>query len=130
MYEFLAKWLQEHVEFQNNPIYVAGDSYSGITVPLVVQEILNGHRAGVGPYMYLKGYILGNPYTAKKEDGVGSKYKYAQRVSLLSDELYEATKVNCHGNYETAGNIRCQKNLQAVSYALDPLFPNHILEPT
>ncbi|KAJ8452007.1 hypothetical protein Cgig2_016588 [Carnegiea gigantea] len=40
-------------------------------------------------FLSKQGYILGNPYTAKKEDGVGSKYKYAQRVSLLSDELYE-----------------------------------------
>uniref|UniRef100_A0A7C9ELY0 Serine carboxypeptidase-like 18 n=1 Tax=Opuntia streptacantha TaxID=393608 RepID=A0A7C9ELY0_OPUST len=131
IYEFLKKWLQEHAEFQNNPIYIAGDSYSGITVPLVVQEILNGNKAAIRPLMNLKGYILGNPLTSE-EDVLSSRYKYAHRMSLLSDELYEETRVNCRGTYDTvdAGNTRCQKDLEAVSNALDPLYRYHILEPT
>ncbi|KAI9181386.1 hypothetical protein LWI28_014570 [Acer negundo] len=38
-YTFLRKWLIDHPTFLSNELYVAGDSYSGITVPVVVQEI-------------------------------------------------------------------------------------------
>ncbi|MCL7043003.1 hypothetical protein MKW94_004481 [Papaver nudicaule] len=41
-YEFLVKWLIQNPEFQSNPLYVAGNSYSGITVPVVVQDIITG----------------------------------------------------------------------------------------
>ena len=38
----VVQWLIDHPEFLSNPVYVGGDSYSGITVPLVVQHISNG----------------------------------------------------------------------------------------
>ncbi|KAF3435139.1 hypothetical protein FNV43_RR22226 [Rhamnella rubrinervis] len=41
-YNFLKKWLMAHPDFIKNPLYIAGDSYSGIVLPIVVQEIING----------------------------------------------------------------------------------------
>ncbi|BBN69147.1 hypothetical protein Prudu_777S000100, partial [Prunus dulcis] len=35
-------WLMDHPKFYNNPLYITGDSYSGIIVPMVVQEISDG----------------------------------------------------------------------------------------
>ncbi|CAL5349034.1 unnamed protein product [Camellia sinensis] len=43
-YEFLKKWLIDHSEFFSNPIYVGGDSYTGITIPIIVQLISNGKK--------------------------------------------------------------------------------------
>ncbi|THG23119.1 hypothetical protein TEA_016805 [Camellia sinensis var. sinensis] len=40
-YEFLKKWLIDHSKFFSNPIYVGGDSYTGITIPIIVQLISN-----------------------------------------------------------------------------------------
>ena len=34
----------EHPEFQSNEVYIAGDSYSGIIVPAIVQEIAQGTK--------------------------------------------------------------------------------------
>ncbi|BBN67835.1 serine carboxypeptidase-like 2 [Prunus dulcis] len=53
-YEFLRKWLKDHPEFLKNPLYIAGDSYSGITVPIVVQEVSNGNEVGHEPPLNLK----------------------------------------------------------------------------
>ncbi|XP_028069027.1 serine carboxypeptidase-like 7 isoform X2 [Camellia sinensis] len=53
-YEFLRKWLIDHLEFLSNPIYVGGDSYSGLTVPIIVQLISNGNEVGIKPLINLK----------------------------------------------------------------------------
>nr|GMD09703.1 serine carboxypeptidase-like 11 [Ipomoea batatas] len=42
--EFIRKWLEDHFQYQSNSFYVGGDSYSGITVPMVVQAISNGNN--------------------------------------------------------------------------------------
>ncbi|CAH2054202.1 unnamed protein product [Thlaspi arvense] len=42
IHEFLHKWLSKHQEFSSNPFYVGGDSYSGMVVPALVQEISKG----------------------------------------------------------------------------------------
>ena len=39
---FVVQWLDKHPEFLSNPLYVAGNSYSGIVIPTIVQEISNG----------------------------------------------------------------------------------------
>ncbi|XP_070016073.1 serine carboxypeptidase-like 16 isoform X2 [Nicotiana sylvestris] len=39
VYEFLLKWFINHPDFILNPLYVSGDSYSGITVPVIAQLI-------------------------------------------------------------------------------------------
>lgn len=36
------QWLLGHPKFQTNPVYIAGESYSGITVPVVVKKISDG----------------------------------------------------------------------------------------
>jgi len=36
--------LVDHPKFQSNEVYIAGDSYSGIAVPVIVQEIIQGTK--------------------------------------------------------------------------------------
>lgn len=40
---YMVQWLLEHSKFNKNPLYIAGDSYSGILVPMVVLHISNGN---------------------------------------------------------------------------------------
>ncbi|KAL5988270.1 hypothetical protein ACLOJK_036033 [Asimina triloba] len=91
-YQFLIKvggpWLIAHLEFQSNPLYIAGDSYCGLILPVVVNEIANGIEAGKGPIVNLKGYSLGNPLTDRLIDG-SSFVPYAHGMGLIPDELYE-----------------------------------------
>ncbi|MBA0691743.1 hypothetical protein Goari_009355 [Gossypium aridum] len=42
LHQFLRKWLMTHPDFISNPVYVSGDSYSGIPIPVLAQEISNG----------------------------------------------------------------------------------------
>lgn len=59
----------DHPEFLSNPFYVAGGSYSGITVPTVAHLISDGNEVGNKPFINLKGYVLGNPVTFLLGDG-------------------------------------------------------------
>ncbi|XP_058069743.1 serine carboxypeptidase-like 17 isoform X2 [Magnolia sinica] len=54
VHQFLRKWLIAHPQFLSNPLYVGGESYSGITLPIVVHEIANGIDAGQEPILNLK----------------------------------------------------------------------------
>nr|XP_048322958.1 serine carboxypeptidase-like 8 [Ziziphus jujuba var. spinosa] len=130
-YDFLRKWLMTHPKFLKNPLYIAGDSYSGIIVPILVQDIANGNEAGVEPSMNLKGYILGNPVTYLHDD-VNSKVEFSYRKALISDQLYKSIKTNCNGEDVNIDqeNALCNKDMEAFHECTDKLSTAHILEPT
>ncbi|KAL5538311.1 hypothetical protein UlMin_043116 [Ulmus minor] len=101
LYEFLLKWLDEHPEFLSNPVYIAGDSYSGIILPILVEQISNGIEEGILPTINLQGYILGNPLTTASD--INYRIPFAHGMALISDELYESLERSCGGKY--FGNI-------------------------
>lgn len=41
---FISQWLMNHTDFIENILYVGGDSYSGIPIPMTVQTIVDGTR--------------------------------------------------------------------------------------
>ncbi|CAH2034839.1 unnamed protein product [Thlaspi arvense] len=90
-YKFLQKWLVDHPEYVSNPLYVGGDSYSGIVVPTI-------------------GYVLGNPQTDFDSD-CNHRIPYAHGMGLISDELFESLKISCEGNYVKVdpSNTQCLK---------------------
>ncbi|XP_024008169.1 serine carboxypeptidase-like 18 isoform X2 [Eutrema salsugineum] len=112
-YEFLQKWLVEHPEFVSNHFYVGGDSYAGVIVPAIVQQISIGNEHGYKPLINLKGYVLGNPSTDSYID-YNYRIPYAHGMGLISDELYESLKRSCEGNYVNIdpSNTQCLKLMQ------------------
>nr|XP_011466208.1 PREDICTED: serine carboxypeptidase-like 18 isoform X3 [Fragaria vesca subsp. vesca] len=116
IYSFLMKWLIYHPKFITNPIYIAGDSYCGMIVPVIAQEIVKGIEVGDIPAINLKGYLLGNPSTDISFDE-NSKVAYAHRMALIPDELYKSAKKNCRGQYTgiVKSNKQCAKDLQAIA---------------
>lgn len=57
-------------ELQNNPLYIAGESYAGIYVPKLVQRIDTYIKTSHEPFIpNLKGMIVGNPVTDHRFDG-------------------------------------------------------------
>ncbi|KAL4565088.1 hypothetical protein LXL04_029171 [Taraxacum kok-saghyz] len=129
-YHFLRKWLVGHPKFLNNPLYLGSVSYGGIMLPMVVQEIYNGNEVGKQPQMNIKGYMLGNPQTDKSVD-YNARIKFAHRTALLSDEIYQSTKINCLGEYLNVdpNNTLCINDLQVVDKLLERIRKPHILEP-
>ncbi|OAY23050.1 serine carboxypeptidase-like 17 [Manihot esculenta] len=128
--QFLRKWLVDHPEFLSNPVYIAGDSYSGITIPAITQQLLHGNEEGMDPPINVKGYIVGNGATDPSFDA-NSKIPFAHGMGLISDELYEALKRSCGEEYVNIdpNNTECLKHMQDFNEGLYGIFPNHILEP-
>ncbi|BFG35771.1 hypothetical protein CerSpe_220460 [Prunus speciosa] len=130
IYSFLKKWLLSHPEFISNPIYIAGDSFSGMIVPVVAEEIAKGIEAGSIPEINFKGYLLGNPSTDINIDA-NSRVPFAHRLALISDELYKSAKKSCRALYTgiNQSNKQCAMDLQAFSVCTEKLNFGHILEP-
>ncbi|KAM3742675.1 hypothetical protein ACB098_07G085800 [Castanea mollissima] len=131
IYEFLRKWLLVHPKFLSNTLYVMGDSYSGITVPMVVQEISDGNEASREPRMNIKGYVLGNPLTSAHAD-FNARIPFAHLKTLISDELCESTKKDCNGEYIAVdpSNAACVDDLKVYTECTEQIRSSHILEPT
>ncbi|WOH04814.1 hypothetical protein DCAR_0624226 [Daucus carota subsp. sativus] len=130
IYGFLKKWLTDHPKFLNNPLYVSGLSYSGITVPIMVRDIIKGNQAGNVPQINIKGYMIGNPLTERFID-FNSRMQFAHNFALLSDELYESTKAHCNGDYINVNpaNGLCTRALAEVDECLKGLNEHQILQP-
>ncbi|KAA0064458.1 serine carboxypeptidase-like 13 [Cucumis melo var. makuwa] len=116
--QFLKKWLIRHPEFLSNPFYVGGDSYSGIVIPVIAQEILEG------------GYILGNPVT------VGTTYQnfaipFAHRMTLIPDELFESLTSSCKGEYVNIdpSNVDCLRHYNTYQKCISKIHKANILLP-
>ncbi|XP_019170950.1 PREDICTED: serine carboxypeptidase-like 11 [Ipomoea nil] len=85
--EFIRKWLEDHFQYQSNSFYVGGDSYSGITVPMVAQAISYGIDARFKPHVNLKGYIVGNGFTIPV-DNLYYIYRAGRGLGRISEEAY------------------------------------------
>ncbi|KAK4784074.1 hypothetical protein SAY86_018442 [Trapa natans] len=129
-YTFLRKWLINHPQFLGNELYIGGDSYSGIIVPLLVTNILKGLEAGLKPKMELQGYLLGNPVTDHFHDQ-NARIPYVHRVNLISDEYYEDAKSYCGGNYVDVNenNTECVTIMNTIMDCLLQINLCQILEP-
>ncbi|KAI4380242.1 hypothetical protein MLD38_006457 [Melastoma candidum] len=129
-YEFLRKWLVNHPQYLENELYIGGDSYSGIPIPLLVQLVLTGNKDGDKPTLNLRGYVLGNPVTDSFIDS-NAKIPYAHRLSLISDDLYEAANVSCKGDFVNveSNNTPCLLDLKAIDDLTREILLVHILEP-
>ncbi|KAH0685100.1 hypothetical protein KY289_022852 [Solanum tuberosum] len=128
-YQFLRKWFVDHPEFLKNPFYVGGDSYSGIVVPIITQIIAIKNEMEVEPFINLKGYLLGNPWTFEGEDNYRIPFAYG--MGLISEELYESFKSNCKGEYLNINpsNKLCLQDVQTFKELLQGIDVVNILEP-
>ncbi|POO03704.1 Serine carboxypeptidase-like [Trema orientale] len=128
--QFLNKWLINHPEFISNSVYISGDSYSGIVVPMLAQQISNGNKEGAIPPINLKGYVLGNPQTDQASND-NYKIPFAHRMTLISDELYKSLETSCQGEYKNIdpNNTKCLKVFQDYEKCISGVNKAHILEP-
>ena len=129
-HQFLRKWLTDHPQFFSNEFFVGGDSYSGIPIPVIVDEISRENEEGVQPWINLQGYLLGNAATTRVEKNY--QIPFAHGMGLISDELYQSLQTNCRGEYikvDTRSAL-CSRDLKSFDEMTSGLNKAHILEPS
>ncbi|GAB2234925.1 hypothetical protein Droror1_Dr00004196 [Drosera rotundifolia] len=95
-YVFLVKWLDRFPQYQSRPFFIAGESYAGFYVPELAYTIqLNNEQNTSGPFINLKGIIVGNPLLDIQMDNVG-EFDYLWTHGLISDETHAQIIQSCN----------------------------------
>ncbi|CAN1274553.1 Serine carboxypeptidase-like 2 [Linum perenne] len=103
--EFLRRWLSKHKEFLRNPLYIAGDSYSGITIPAIVQRLSIGMN---------------------QLDILALNALFPLCICVL-----QSLETSCGGEYHIVNptNYRCAINLASFYQIVLELYMENILYP-
>ncbi|XP_076902395.1 serine carboxypeptidase 1-like [Bidens hawaiensis] len=127
-HKFLLEWFKIYPEFLSNPFFIAGESYAGVYIPTLSQEVVQGLDAGVKPTLNFKGYMIGNGITDETFDG-NALVPYVHGMGLISEDLYQDVVKECQGNYYIPPSDSCQTNLSKVYETIDGINLYNILEP-
>ncbi|OIW01324.1 hypothetical protein TanjilG_10485 [Lupinus angustifolius] len=128
-HNFLLEWFKLYPEFLSNPLFLAGESFAGIYIPTLAQQIVQGFNAGAKPKLNFKGYLIGNGVTDNEFDG-NAIVPYAHGMGLISDQIFEDIKGQCLGRYHgRINNITCLQMMLKVDKVLGSLNPYDTLEP-
>nr|GEX89894.1 serine carboxypeptidase-like 13 [Tanacetum cinerariifolium] len=111
--DFVKKFLIKHPKFLKNPLYITGMSYMGIVTPAITLELYEGNERGDQPTLNIQGYILCSPLTDKFMD-FNSRFLFAYRVGLISEDIYKLGIESCDGDYINTNttNSSCAYSLQ------------------
>ncbi|KAL3340474.1 hypothetical protein AABB24_028886, partial [Solanum stoloniferum] len=128
--EFLRKWLSDHPQFISNTFYVSGNSYAGMTIPIITQLISNGNIAGKEPLVNLQGYLIGNGLTIRSQDE-NYHIVFCHGMGLISDELYKSLEKNCRGEYTNIhpNNTGCANDFRNFKQMIRNINVEHVLKP-
>ena len=127
-HDFLLKWFNLYPEFLANPFYIAGESYAGVYVPSLAQEVVKGIKKGQKPRINFKGYMIGNGLTDENFDG-NSQVPFAYGMGLISNAIFEACFTTCKGIYYDPVSESCEKSIIRAAQAIAGINFYNILEP-
>jgi serine carboxypeptidase-like clade 1 len=84
----LLQWFELYPEFHSNPFYISGESYAGVYIPTLADEVVRGIEKGVEPRINFKGYLIGNAFTDVDYD-FNSFVPFAHGMGLISTDMFE-----------------------------------------
>ena len=92
---FLENWFEKYPDFKSRDLYLNGESYVGVYVPMLAVYL---HQANLtekaGGFMKLKGIMVGNPLTSWKYDGIPAYIEIAYFHGLIPKDLKESIEEN------------------------------------
>ncbi|KAE9617952.1 putative carboxypeptidase C [Lupinus albus] len=127
---FLLEWFKLYPEFLSNPLFISGESFAGIYVPTLANEIVKGIDAGVKPELNFKGYLIGNAATDEIVDG-NALVPFTHGMGLISDQLFEDITKECKGRFygDDQDTKECTNLIRKVNKEIEKLNVYDILEP-
>jgi len=99
-YAFLLSFFAAYPEYASNPFFVAGESYAGVYVPTLVQQIYEGNQGGKNPKINLEGFMVGNGCTGNNvgscsPDGTEILFNFLYGHGLFTTDLYNKINKAC-----------------------------------
>lgn len=89
-------WFDKYHEYQNHELYISGESYGGIYVPYLVNQIHHHNKANLSkPDVFkpnLKGMMVGNGVTNWDYDTIPAYIELANAHSFMNPVDYEQMK--------------------------------------
>ncbi|KAL8171849.1 hypothetical protein V2J09_023653, partial [Rumex salicifolius] len=125
---FLLKWLKQYRKFAQNPFYIAGESFGGIYVPTLANEVVKGIKAKVTPNINFKGYMIGNGVVGDSKYDTDSIVSFAHGMGLISDDLYNKMLSTCGVNLDQ-DTPECDNSTDEFNMKIKGLNMYDILEP-
>ena len=97
------EWYTKFPEFQNNELYLSGESYAGVYVPYLAHYIVKHNEESAEDDSVfkpnLKGFAVGNGVTNWKYDTTAAYLDMAYWHSLMDTDLHDRlTAANCDWN--------------------------------
>eukprot|EP01035_Chromulina_nebulosa_P022370 gene22370-28965_t len=105
-YHAIVDWLKLFPEYSTNEMYIAGESYAGVYVPMIVKEILAHPEDNVN----LKGFAVGDACTppdicGSKTTGPYWNIEFLFGKSAFSNKLYQEINQMCTQKELIEGNL-------------------------
>jgi carboxypeptidase C (cathepsin A) len=112
-YLFMKRFYDRYPQFAANELYLTGESYAGIYVPTLAEQIMFGQDRGEtisnGRQMNLQGMMVGNGCTGTDtvscgerpnienflDSAAGIELTFAHQHALISDDLFEEVIEHC-----------------------------------
>jgi len=110
----LLNFFSLYPEFSTNDFYIAGESYAGIYVPTLAQQVMLGNQQNPATKINMKGILVGNGVTDQVFDG-NAWVPFIYGHSFISDPLYEEIVASCGENIWNATGQECNNLLNNAS---------------
>jgi len=127
-YNAIQQFLVKFPEFNGRDIYLAGESYAGIYVPTLAQQILRGNNSNIN----LKGIMVGNgcigsevgACSAKEGGQIDIDFMYDR--AIISPKAYQAVNAACQSDW---GSDACQAAINTATGETGPIDVYNIYYP-
>ncbi|XP_052733913.1 serine carboxypeptidase-like 35 [Vigna angularis] len=100
-YAFLLGWFKRFPRFKSHEFYIIGESYGGHYAPQLAEVIHEGNKNG--PYINLKGFMMGNPVINDVTDLKGI-FDFAFYHAIISKQVYDGIREKC--DFMTKNNTK------------------------
>jgi len=117
---FLQYFFSQFPEFQGNDFYISGESYAGIYVPTLAQQVFLYNKQHPSNQINMKGILVGNGVTDEAFDG-NAWVPFIWGHSFIPDELYNQLVSSCDGNYWNSTSDECNNLLSNASDMVNDL---------
>jgi len=131
-YKFLLEWVHEFPEFESRDLFITGESYAGVYVPLLADLIYEGMRGGETS-LNLRGVAIGDGVARPSpKDSQWLHVQFMYGHGQVSTRLYEAILDTCTEaalrNNSYASMPGCPELLETMDTAIGDFYEYNLYD--